>query len=141
MHAAETDDRIERWVELDADADAVWREIGGFEAVADWHPAVASAERVDIEGEPHRRLTLKDGGALMERLVALHPLRYVYEIVDGPLPVSGYRSTFSVSTRPEGGCRVFWSSIFEAEDETADDIIAGIYETGLEAIRERFRSG
>lgn len=137
MSTADTDDRIERWIDIDAEPDAVWAAIGAFDAIGDWHPGVTSCELIDIEGDLHRRLTLADGGALFERLIEQGPRRYVYEIVDGPLPVSDYRSVFSVTPR-NGGSRVFWTCVFEAEDETADGIVAGVYEAGLEVIRDRF---
>lgn len=136
MTTADTDDRIERWIEIPGDPDAVWAAVGGFGAIADWHPALESCELLEIDGETHRRLVLADGGALLERLIEEGPRRYRYEIVDGPLPVADYRSTFAVSPHG-GGARVFWSSIFEPTDAAADDIIAGVYEAGLDSIRRR----
>ena len=130
-------DRVERWVDISAPAEKVWAEVGDFAAIADWHPAVDKCEIVEIEGETHRHLTLADGELLLERLEEEGEHFYRYAIVEGPLPVEDYLSTFTVFRRPEG-CRVFWSSTFDSEDPMADEMVAGIYEIGLDAIRRRF---
>ena len=131
-------DRVERWIDLPASAAEVWAVIGDFGGVAAWHPAIDASEVVEIEGETYRHLTLSDGEKMLERLVSAEPRACRYEIAEGPLPVENYRSTLTVFDRPEGGCRVFWSSTFEADDPHADDLVAGIYEAGLSALRDRF---
>ena len=130
-------DRIQRWVSLPHPPDGIWAEIGGFGAMADWHPGIVSAEVVDIEGETHRHLTLSIGGLLLERLVDTGPLYYTYEIVDSPLPLADHRATLSCVAE-EGGCHVFWSAVFEPTDPSADEIVSGFYEEGLRALRERY---
>lgn len=130
-------DRVRRWVVLDLPAEAVWKEVGAFEAIGEWHPAITAVDMVEIEGDTHRHLTTADGSMILERLTGTGAHHYAYEIVDGPLPVTDYRAVFSVAEEGEG-CHVFWSAHFEAEDPAADDIVAGIFETGLEALRMRF---
>lgn len=132
-----TRDRIQLWVSLPRPPEEVWAEIGGFGAIADWHPEVVSAELAKIEGETHRHLRLADGTLILERLIESGPLHYSYEIVDGPLPLSDHRATLSCVAE-EGGCHVFWSAVFEAGDPMADDIVEGFFRAGLEALRERF---
>lgn len=132
-------DHLSRMQELSASADDVWAVIGDFGSIADWHPLIASADVVEIDGDTHRHLTTVDGEMILERLLETSPRHYAYEIVEAALPVSDYRAHFSCV--PEGdGCHVFWSAHFEATDPSADDIIAAIYEAGLRAIRERFQS-
>lgn len=130
-------DRIQLWVSLPRLPGEVWAEIGGFGAIADWHPEVTSAELAQIEGETHRHLRLADGTLILERLIDSGPLHYSYEIVDSPLPLSEHRATLSCVAE-DGGCHVFWSEVFEPEDPVADDIIEGFCRAGLEALRERF---
>lgn len=133
-------DRLHRMVELSAPSDEVWSVIGEFGSIADWHPLIASAEVVDIDGVTHRHLTTSDGELILERLIEFSPRHYSYEIVDAPLPVADYRAHFSCVDEGDG-CHVFWSAYFEATDPAADDIVAAIYEEGLAAIRDRFRKG
>ena len=133
-------DRLRRMVELSAPADEVWARIGGFAAIAEWHPMIASAEIVEIADDTYRHLTTEDGAMIIERLIETSPRHYAYEIVDGPLPVSDYRAHFSCVEEAEG-CHVFWSAHFEATDPLADEMVTAIYESGLAAIRERFAGG
>ena len=130
-------DRIQRWVSLPHPPEKIWAEIGGFGAMAGWHPGIASTEVVEIEGETHRHLTLSNGEALLERLLETGPHHYTYEIADGPLPLSDHRATLSCVAE-EGGCHVFWSAVFEPTDPSADEIVSGFYEEGLRALRERY---
>jgi hypothetical protein len=130
-------DRVQRWVSLPEPPEKVWAEIGGFGDIAGWHPLIQSCEVVEIEGDIHRHLRLVDGGLVLERLIETGPHHYTYEMVDGPLPLADHRATLSCV--PEaGGCHVFWSAMFEPSDPSADDIVAGFYEEGLRALRERF---
>lgn len=131
-------DRVERWVDLKGGSPReVWEEIGQFSAIEDWHPAVTSCELVELGGELHRHLTLADGEMLLERFVEAGDDFYRYEIVEGPLPVEEYRATFTCFDH-EGVTRIFWSATFEAEGHEADEIVAGIFEAGLAALRDRF---
>lgn len=133
-------DRIQRMLMLDAPQEKVWAEIGAFDAIADWHPVVAKAEMVEVDGELHRHLTTADGALIIEKLEESGPNFYRYSIVDAPLPVADYRATLSC-VKEKQGCHIFWASDYEPLDPSADDIIAGIYETGLEALRDRFGKG
>lgn len=130
-------DRIQLWVSLPQAPETVWAEIGGFDTIAQWHPEVASADLVTLEGDIHRHLRLADGSLFLERLAESGALYYSYELVDGPLPVAGHRATLSCVAE-DGGCHVFWSAVFEPEDAVADQIVEGFFRAGLEALGERF---
>lgn len=130
-------DRVQRMVSLSRPPEDVWAEIGGFGAQAHWHPSVAEIEEVELDGAPHRHVTLADGTVLLERLIDTGPHHYTCTLIDGPLPVDDYRSTLSCVAEP-GGCHVFWSAIFEADDPGIDELIARFFEIGLNALRERY---
>ncbi|RMD60526.1 MAG: SRPBCC family protein, partial [Alphaproteobacteria bacterium] len=55
---------------LKVPADAVWRVIGNFNALAEWHPAVVKSETREEDGATVRTLTLAGGGQIVERLEA-----------------------------------------------------------------------
>ena len=135
--SAEDHDRLQRWVRLSVPPDRVWREIGGFGQVSEWHPWVESTELVEIEGEPHRHLKLVDGELGLDRLLGEGERYYTYSTLDGALPVDDHRATLSCVPE-EGGCHVFWSAYFVPTDPAADEMVIGFYEAGLDAIRERF---
>lgn len=129
--------QVTRSVALGADPDTVWGAIGGFHALADWHPAVASSTADDIGGAEHRRLALEGGGEILEKHLGGDARSYGYAIVDSPLPVSHYRSVISVV--PAGaGSVVVWSSTFTPKSKDAEEVIAGVYDAGLGALAARF---
>jgi hypothetical protein len=137
----ESHDRIRRWVRLKAPAETVWAAVGGFGAVADWHPMVTESPVFDLDGEPHRHLKLADGGLFLERLLEQTDMRYRYAVVEGPAALSEGVGAVAAVPEADGGCHVFWSLDFEPDDPSADDIVAGLIESGLRALRDRFGDG
>jgi hypothetical protein len=135
LHVAEA-------IAIDTLAAEVWMRIRSFDALADWHPAVAAspADRANAAGSV-RRLRLHGGGELVETLDKHDDahMSYSYRADDGgALPVVGYRSTIHVS--PEGaGATVSWQGDFGAapgvEPEAAAEAIRGVYRAGLERLR------
>ena len=114
----------------------VWRKIGEFCAIQEWHPAVSKCEETEEGGATYRTLTLGDGGTIRERLVDKTDTSYTYEIIESPLPVQNYQSTFGVSAEGEG-TRVDWKGAFDAKDASDADaqaVISGIYQAGLDQI-------
>lgn len=141
--------KVDEMQALVASADEVWRLIGGYDALSDWHPAV---ERSVLEDRGRmRRLSLRGGGLLLERLQSFseRERHYAYTIEEGPLPVTGYRSTLSVRDRassggPSRGCEVCWSGEFTpsgASEADAVGVIRGIYRAGLDTLAKRFGDG
>ncbi len=133
-------DRVLRLVMLNAPKDKVWSEIGGFADIADWHPVFKEAEIVELAGEVHRHLTTIDGDLVIEKLLETGPNFYRYAIVDSGLPVEDYRATLSCVAEKDG-CHVYWAADYEPTDPSADDIIIGVYEAGLAALRDRYAKG
>ncbi len=138
--------RVSMKTELKVPADEVWKLIGGFNALPDWHPAV---EKSTTEGEGEgsvRRLSLAGGGTIVERLESVNDdeRRYSYSIVDGPLPVSNYKATISVREQGDGTATVVeWSSEFSpsgASESDAEKVIQGIYDAGFENLKKIFGS-
>ena len=122
-------------------ADEVWKLIGGFNTLPDWHPAIKKSE-LEEEGSM-RRLSLTGGGTIVEKLEQLDDSErvYTYSIIDSPLPVSNYTATIRVKEDGEGKTTVEWSSEFEAEgaaENEAMDVIAGIYQVGFDNLKKIF---
>lgn len=140
MNYAQDHDRIQRMVELKAGREEVWAAIGGFGAIADWHPLIDECELTEIAGDIYRQLTTVDGENLLERLVAEGDHFHRYATVESNLPISDHSSTLSCVAEKDG-CRVFWSAYFEpsaGDERLSDEIVAKYYEIGLAALVERF---
>ena len=129
--------QVSRSVALAASPDAVWAAIGGFHALAEWHPAVESATREEADGAELRCLALVGGGEIVEKLLGAGPRSYGYAILSGPLPVADYAATLTVA--PSGsGSVVVWASTFAPTADDAEAVIGGVYDAGLEALKARF---
>lgn len=119
-----------------APAAAVWKKVGGFCGIANWHPAIAKC--VLSKGGKERTLTLKDGGTIVEDLVTINNKKhtYSYKIVKSPLPVDHYVSTLKVVPKGKGS-EIIWSGKYMAKgapDADAKKTIDGIYKSGVDSL-------
>jgi len=133
---------VERSIKLKAPSETVWKAIGGFGALGDWHPAVMACRLEQRDNHTLRVLTLADGAQLTEELVEDEEPghRYTYKILSGPLPVADYTSTLSVEPKDDASA-VLWTGTFTAKgvsNDAAERIIAGVYEAGLANLEKRF---
>jgi hypothetical protein len=141
-----TRQKVVEQITLTAAPAVAWAKIRNFDALKDWHPAVAEspADKGNQEGSV-RAVMLKSGGKLIETLESYDDARmkYAYRAKDGgALPVTNYTSTISV--RAEGAKTVVeWRGAFyrgypnndpppEQNDEAAVRAVTAVYRAGLE---------
>jgi hypothetical protein len=116
--------------------DALWKKVGGFCGIRDWHPA---AEKCVLSADGKQRtISLKGGGTLVEGLESVDDANhtYTYTILSGPLPVANYHSTISVLPDAKGSS-LKWVGKYDAKgasDADAKKVIDGIYEAGEKAL-------
>jgi hypothetical protein len=122
--------------------DEIWKLIGKFNALPDWHPAVQSSKLED--NGRLRRLSILGGGEIVERLETIDEKDklYRYSIVSGPLPVANYTATLRVRDAGKGNSLVEWSSEFEpatgAPEPDAVRAVQNIYQTGFDSLKKMF---
>ncbi|MGE0484250.1 MAG: SRPBCC family protein [Gammaproteobacteria bacterium] len=126
---------------VNMDADELWKLIGQFNAIPEWHPAVSSSKLED--GGRIRRLSLLGGGEIVERLEQIEAgdRLYRYSIISGPLPVANYTATLRVKDDGKGRAVVEWSSEFDPQGATETDATAAIqevYKAGFDSLRKMF---
>jgi hypothetical protein len=131
---------VKQSVRLPAPVTEIWKRIGGFNALPDWHPMVEKSELA--EGGTMRKLTLPGGAKIVEKLEGKddQSYRYSYAITDSPLPVADYHSTIEVHREGDESV-VEWMGRFEpngASPEDAQKTIQNIYETGLQNLQKMF---
>lgn len=130
---------VTRDVTVNAPVETVWEKIGGWCAISEWHPAIATCVEKRDEENLRRLLTLGDGGEILERLIGENETSYSYAIEKSPLPFKNYEATISVEpdeNDPEKTV-IFWTSNFDADgkpDKEVQELVAGIYEGGLKNI-------
>lgn len=133
---------------LNATVDEVWKIIGAFDAVPDWHPEIKDCAIDNFMSSDAvgcmRNLTMPDGAKIRERLVALSYADYLYSytIVEGPMPVKNYNGTLRLLPVTDGNrTYIEWSSEFDvAPDKEAEIVgmISGVFLSGLENLKTRF---
>jgi carbon monoxide dehydrogenase subunit G len=146
-----TRQKVTETIAIDAPAAAVWAKLRNFDAIKDWHPAVASSPATDGNNEGSvRTIELKGGGTIVEALEGHDDakMRYSYRIKSaGPLPVTNYASTITVKPDGDKKCTVEWRGAFyrgypnndpppEQNDEAAVKAITGVYTSGLAQLKK-----
>ncbi len=135
--------RVKLETHLTVSPDALWRMIGGFNALPQWHPSI---EKSETEGEGRgavRKLKIVGGPTLVERLehVSDSERVYRYSIVDSPMPVSSYVSEIRVRDNRDGTSTVEWSAEFEPKGAPEMDVakmIQDVYRTGLDNLKKMY---
>eukprot|EP01102_Stenamoeba_stenopodia_P019226 TRINITY_DN71_c0_g1_i1.p1 TRINITY_DN71_c0_g1~~TRINITY_DN71_c0_g1_i1.p1 ORF type:complete len:146 (+),score=38.37 TRINITY_DN71_c0_g1_i1:130-567(+) len=134
---------------VDAPVEKVWAAIRDFNGLPSWHPGLAASE---IEnGQPDnqigvvRKLTLKDGAIIKERLLALddHKRFVTYTILESPFEFQNYVATLRVRPITDGNKTfVEWHSTFKPNSQDKEAgivaiISGGVYKTGFQALQTR----
>ena len=122
-------------------ADQLWKMIGQFNALPDWHPAVTSSKLED--GGKLRRRSLTGGAEIVERLEKTDDgdRLYRYSIVSGPSPVANCTAALRVKDDGKGKATIEWSSEFDPAGASAIDATAAVqdvFKMGLENLRKMF---
>jgi mxaD protein len=135
---------VEETAMVDAPPAAVWKAIGNYAGLHEWHPAIAASEitkgKNNLRGAV-RNLTTKDGAKIVEELLAYDGKgrSMTYRFLESPIPVKDYVATLAV--KPEGkGSRIVWKGEFSPvgiEDAKAKEIFVGIYRAGFDGARAK----
>jgi len=124
---------------------AIWAKVGGWCAIADWHPAVAKCEESKEGADEFRTLTLKDGGVIKEKLVSKTDKSYKYQIIESPLPVKNYEAQFSLTPDDddEDEVNLVWAATYDAADgknaKEARSVIDSIFQAGMDSLKGKVK--
>jgi hypothetical protein len=132
-----------------APASAVWAIVRDFNALPKWTPFVAES-RIE-QNKPSdqigciRNFRLKDGGRIREQLLSLsdYDMSFQYAILESPMGVENYLSTFRLSPVTESDHTFAeWSAEFDAapdrENGLVESIGRNVFGAGLGALKARF---
>lgn len=130
---------VESSVDVDGTVAEVWAEIGGWCAIADWHPAIAKCEEGEADGKKTRTLTTGDGGVIKETMLESDDASYSYRIDESPLPVSNYTAEIAVEEGENGEVEIVWTATFDPKGDEAEavKVIQGIFDGGLAEIQKK----
>ncbi|WP_374653717.1 SRPBCC family protein [Dongia sp.] len=129
---------------LDAPVAEAWARIRDFNGLAGWTPFVAES-RIE-QNQPAdkvgciRNFTLKDGGRIRERLLALSDFDFsmTYSILESPMGVENYVATLKLIPVTDGN-RTFaeWSAEFDCAANRTAELVQHI---GQNVFQSAFRS-
>ncbi|MFD8119780.1 SRPBCC family protein [Streptomyces albidoflavus] len=120
-------------------ADAVWREVRDFPALATWHPGIASST-AHPDNPRLRDLVATDGLRLTEALHTVDDtlMTLEYGFVAHPFPLTDYRARLEVRAEGDTRCSVTWTATFRPADGDGAALAAqfeeGVFTVGLEAL-------
>ncbi|MBN2217281.1 MAG: SRPBCC family protein [Pirellulales bacterium] len=134
---------------IDAPVAEVWAKIRDFNALPDWHPAIAESHVEN--GEPSdrvgcvRNFTLVGDGTIRERLLGLDDVEHVctYSILNSSMPVENYVAAFRLRPVTDGD-RTYaeWTARFDCPPKEEDALIKlisqGVFQAGWDALKRHF---
>ncbi|MGO4830840.1 SRPBCC family protein [Rhizobiaceae sp. 2RAB30] len=134
---------------IGAPAAEVWKVVRDFNGLPGWTPFVAES-RIEQNAKADqigciRNFVLKDGGRIRERLLALsdYDLSCTYAILESPMGVTDYVATLSLTPVTDGNVTFAeWQAEFECAPEREDALVrqigTGVFQMGLNALKQRF---
>ncbi len=135
---------------IDATPDNVWARIRDFNALPQWHPAIADSRIENSQPSDRvgciRHFHTRDGGMIREKLLALSDYDFtcMYEILESPMGVDNYIATLKLTPITDGGrCFAEWSAEFDCaagrETELTQSIGQGVFQAGFDALKRSLR--
>jgi Polyketide cyclase / dehydrase and lipid transport len=118
---------------INAPASTVWQVVRNFNALPDWTPFVADS-RIEQNMPPDqvgciRNFTLKDGGRIRERLLALsdYDMSCTYAILESPMGVENYIAVLALTPVTDGNVTFAeWTADFDAAPEREEELVRSI---------------
>lgn len=139
--------RVSKTVKIAAPVADVWAKCADFDAIDAWLSVVAKTTLTrGRNNQPGavRHLDVKGGGYVDEELLS-HDAQghaFAYRILGGILPVTDYRSEFTLKAVGAHATQATWAATFRrkdtapnpaagADDDAATDAVSGLYAIGL----------
>ncbi len=134
---------------VNAPATDVWQVVRNFNGLPDWTPFVAES-RIEQNARPDqigciRIFTLKDGGRIRERLLALsdYDLSCTYSILESPMGVENYVARLALTPITDGNATFCeWEAEFDCAPEREAALIqqigSGVFQAAFTSLKKRF---
>lgn len=141
--------RTYRSAVIHAPVNEVWSRIRDFNALPQWHPAIARSAIEDGRSGDSvgcvRNFYLADGGNLREQLLSLSDREhtFTYSILVSPMPVKNYVATFRLTPITVGNETLaeWWADfdVTSPDDAIIDQIGDGVFAAGFEALNQKLK--
>lgn len=152
--------KVEKEIEINAPAEAVWKALKGICSIKDWHPAVAACESKGEGKGATRVLTLGEPGSgkvINEEFTMFddEKMTFKYKITEVKaevLPVNSYAAQMTVIADGDAKSKVHWKAGFyrfytqndppKGQDEAAAmEAVTGVFEAGLPGLKKLVETG
>ncbi|MFO1436553.1 MAG: SRPBCC family protein [Gammaproteobacteria bacterium] len=152
--------KVEKEVEINAPAEAVWKAIRGVCSIKDWHPAVAACESKGEGKGATRVLTLgsPDSGKVINEEYTMYDddkMTFKYKITEvkaDVLPVNSYAAVMTITPVTDAKTKVEWKAGFYRfytqndppagqDEKAANDAVNGVFDTGLAGLKKFVETG
>ena len=152
--------KVEKEIEINASAEAVWKALKGICSIHDWHPAVAACESKGDGKGATRVLTLEKAGSgktIKEEFTMFdeEKMTFKYKITDvaaDVLPVNSYAAQMQVIPEGAGKSKVIWKAGFYRyftqndpppgqDEKAANDAVNGVFDAGLPGLKSLIEGG
>ena len=133
---------VEASARVRMEPDALWRRVGSFQGVGEWHPMLAKVEGRGEHPGALRKARTQDGREQVERLLEISPSHhfYRYAMVSSAMPLRSYVGDFRVRENQDGTSIVLWTSDFVAtqDDRATEATVRGFLEAGMQELSKRY---
>lgn len=135
--------QVQVFADVHRSADSMWREVGSFQGIAQWHPLVAAAQGEGEEPGATRTLETSDGLRWAERLSEHDSAQrfYRYEVTAIELPIAEFRGEFRIREGRPYRCTVIWTAQFavtSGDEKATSDTVRAFFRAGARALEKRY---
>lgn len=122
---------------LPVSAPRLWSLVRWDGRLLDWYPDAVDLRVHGLEKGAHRRLQLRDGTVLLQRLEHASRIEdaYTYSVVDGPYPVADYLAQIRVLPHGDDRATLVWTANFRParlSEAEAESFIQALYRNGFD---------
>jgi Polyketide cyclase / dehydrase and lipid transport len=134
---------VQATIKLPVRAEVLWKQVGSFQGIGEWHPMLAKVEGQGEQPDAIRTAEAQDGQKQVERLQEINPEQhfYRYAIVSTPMPVRDYVAELRVRNDGGNASTVEWSSDFtvtSGDEHSTANMIRSFFDAGLQNLRNKY---
>jgi len=133
---------------IEASRSLVWEVIRDFNALPDWHPAIADSKIEDgmksADINCVRNFNLRDGGNIRERLLDYSEAKCLqkYAILESPMELENYVATIRLFPITDNNyCFAEWFADFDCRSTVEHDLTTlvgdGVFQGGFDALKTK----
>jgi Polyketide cyclase / dehydrase and lipid transport len=135
--------QVQVFADVHRSADSMWRDVGSFHSIAQWHPLVTVAEGEGDEPGATRTLQTSDGLRWQERVTERDAAQrfYRYEAASTELPIADFRGEFRIREGRPHRCTVIWTAQFavtSGDEKATSDTVRAFFRAGARALEKQY---